>query len=154
MFLQKEVCEPRPADARQGPLPAGVQATHVAARAPGGGAHGRRAGLPGAAQPSADPDLQREHRAREASGGHQEPPRQNGPVQRRTQPAPGDKQGSGLPRPAPESGHQEEKEGEAGPPQGERQEAAAGSVRPDQGPVKEAGAQLRDSQQPSEARRS
>lgn len=151
MFLQKEVCEPCPADARQGPHPAGVQATHVAAPTIGGGAHRRRAGLSGATQSSADPDLQWERRAWEASGGHQEPAWQSGPVPRGAQPAPGDKQGSGLPRPASESGHQEEKEGEAGPPQGEWQKEAASSVRPDQGPVEEAGPRLNDSQQPSEA---
>lgn len=150
MFLQEEVCEPCPADAWQGPHPAGVQATHVAAPTAGGGAHRRRAGLSGATQPRADPDLQREPRKWKAPRGHQEPPWQSGPVQRGAQPAPGDKQGPGLPRPAPESGHQEEKEGEAGPPQGEREEAAASSVRPDQRSVEEAGPRLNDSQQPSE----
>lgn len=103
MFSQKEVCEPRPADARQGPLPAGVQAAHVAARTAGRGAHRRRAGFSGATQSSSDADLQRERCARKASWGHQEPPRQSRSVQRGAQFTPGDKQGSRLPRPALES---------------------------------------------------
>lgn len=99
LCFKEEVGEPHPADARQGPLPAGVQASHVAPRAAGRGPHGQRRG-PTCAEQDPDPNLQRELPAREAPGGHQEPPRQVQFGPRGHEPAPGDEQGFGLQRPA------------------------------------------------------
>lgn len=125
--FQEEVGEPRPADARQGPLPAGVQASHVAPRAAGRGPHGQR-GDPTCAEQDRDPKLQREPPAREAPRGHQEPPGQVHFGPRGHEPAPGDKQGFGLQRPAAQTGHQEEKEGKVRPAPRGRQKEEAGAL--------------------------
>lgn len=145
LLFQEEVGEPCPADARQKPLPAGVQAPHVAARAAGGGPHGRRRASATGAEPDAEPDLQRQRSAREAARRHQEPPGQVPAGPRGPQPAPGDQQGPGLQGPAAESGHQEEKKGEAGSAPGERQEEETGEVGGEEGPVSGRSTWLRDS---------
>lgn len=99
LCFQEEVGEPRPADARQGPLPTGFQPSHVAPPAAGRGPHGQR-GDPTCAEQDRDPNIQRELPAREAPRGHQEPPGQVRFGPREHEPAPGDEQGFGLQRPA------------------------------------------------------